>query len=533
MVEPTACLALLKFLPFMISMVVYPLGGGKQVYDSMGLVVLYIKGAFSLYGANTRTTQLCEMVWQPRMTTENSSFLSRVKELVDVGAVAEMVADVAIAKQSTSGVPCVFRVLEIIEANGSSEGGKLVIEALSRLRMGPNILVECFLCSHSRTLLNVSASGVSRDATWLRVRKVFFPSMRYELPDICFDAIIINDWTLYLEHVSAASESIMASALATLSSFCTPGSQLVIRDIDANTAEACLDSSKSYGQAIFSPETSTICIRVCNPYMQNFDSLKPVTLVIADRSSLSSQLIIQLRRESEVKGLDSSQVQVLSCSHRDMADDASSKTWSNTIRAFTIHVKAQGQVLSSVVFAAGFEDNTVLGEQAFERLAKLSQALQIIRDDLMEVKPDEQEISLWILSNNCFSKNICVNQGSIQGLSLVICHELSEVETRIVDIEGEGDMSLVVDLILSPPREKMYLVTRKGVLVPRHFPVDIKQARSIRTSPDSDISYYCDVSTGMSTPGQVDYLRYVHYSSCCPPQYPFRIVIGLRGFSCA
>lgn len=555
-------------------------GGDVMVYDAEGRLVFCIKGIACIFGASTDTTKLSDLVWQPRLAStcvkmygrKRSAFIHCSRSppsshththtppqpptiLRDAAAClaayeqALLVADTtspddfsaiitdrltaAVAQaarrfhaqqqQRQGGAPySVFRVLECVE--GSSL--PTLAEALARMDLPPEQIVEVFVTSHDLKVLNLTAGGVGRTGDGLRVRKLLLPAMARELADYSFDVVALHDW-----HATGArpwtdkgprENDPAGNAVAALESFLTPGAQVLALGVGGQEeADAWLRALRPLAVA-GSDGATTTAVRslvdgsvVMARVQPRVPGAPRTFLVLAEEASVGKELA---KRLGEAGGVQCQSV-VLTCGAHPKAsfqDAAPATQWAVALGKTLEEVGAAGGGFAGVVFLAGLGDDTVLGTMAFGRLAKLCQAAQacepLIAGCVQQGHGQQQEAHLWVVTEGAYGGTIRPNQGTMQGFTYVIAHELPALEARLVDMATDGGrntslaqgLQRVAEVLALCPREKCYRVSAGGVEVPRYFPVDVKARRSRLVGPlDKEVAYVCDVSTELCTPGQV------------------------------
>jgi len=394
----------------------------------------------------------------------------------------------------------------------------LAVEALSRMEgVGGNnsLMVEAFVASHSGRIMNTAASNVSLQSTsWLRVRKVVMPSLVKDLEDVCYDAVIIHDWSTAAYQpwlTRGPGEDAVHNALSHLSSFIAPGAPVVVLGVNGEDAEKpWVEHLSRLGTARSYPEKSLVIARTSSSYTSSApqEGNNLVVLVVADDADGVGQ---SLSDHFTMNGSHHvADVQVLTCGKGPgfVFDDEEGVHWGGALGSALQAIQDRGQRLSGIVFAAGMNDPTVLGLKAFDRLTRLSQALLPNGQLLSSIKPADRNILFWVLTLCSYDgEMIRPNQGVIEGLGKVLVTELGDVGTRLVDMDSLEDISQVAALVHSPPREHHYRVGKMGISVCRAFAVNVDGVRSMIVSPESETSYYCDVSPELSTPGAVSWRK--------------------------
>jgi hypothetical protein len=85
-----------------------------------------------------------------------------------------------------------------------------------------------------------------------------------------------------------------------------------------------------------------------------------------------------------------------------------------------------------------------------------------------------------------------------------MCCLLPEQTTRYVDVPSAEAFADLGKLIVSRPAERTFVVEpQQGARCLRYTPLDTKTFRAIDAPADGEVSYFCDVSRDVATPGQV------------------------------
>lgn len=424
--------------------------------------------------------------------------------------------------QQTAGAPySVFRVLECVEASALPT----LAEALDRMDLPAEQIVEVFIASHDLKVLNLVGGAIGRTDDGLRVRKVLLPALARELPDYAFDAVAFHGW-----HATGAApwagrgpreHDPAGNAVEALESFMTPGAQVLALGLEGPAeADAWLAALRPLApqagaaRRMVLPGAEDASAAVVMARVEPRVPGAPRTfLVLAEDSGLGKELA---RRLGELGGAQC-QALVLTCGAHPKAafqDAAPATQWALALGKALDEVAATGAAFAGVVFLAGLGDETVLGTKAFGRLAKLCQAAQACEALIAGLAGAEgADAHLWVVTEGCYGGAIRPNQGTMQGFTYVIAHELPAMEARLIDLATDGGkttslpqaLARAAEVLAFAPREKVYRVASGGVEVPRYFPLDMKTRRSRLVSPlDTEVSYFCDVSRELSTPGQVN-----------------------------
>ncbi len=356
------------------------------------------------------------------------------------------------------------------------------------------------------------------------MRKLLLPALPRELPDYAFDVVAFHGW-----HASGAApwaargpseHDPAGNALAALESFLTPGAQVLALGVEApEEADGWLAALRPLAgaeaqQAVRRIEVSSSSSVVLARTQARVPGAPRTFLVLAEEAGVGKELA---KRLGEVGGAQC-QALVLTCGAHPKAafqDGAPATQWALALGKALEEVEATGGGFAGVVFLAGLGDDTVLGTKAFGRLAKLCQAAQACEAaiaGLVAAAEQQRDAHLWVVTEGAYGGTIRPSQGTMQGFTYVIAHELPAMEARLIDLATDGGkttsfsqgLARAAEVLALAPREKVYRVSSAGVEVARYFPLDIKARRSRLVSPlDPEVAYYCDVSRELSTPGQV------------------------------
>jgi len=521
-------------------------GGDVLVYDEEGVLVLAMKSISCIFGASMDTTRLSELVWQSRNATADASLLKAFKEAVvkvegggagkevvlalDGGAEARAVVVDALVPlvmraaqafhEANAGGPTVFRILEVVE----DAALPTLAEALGQLELDPHQIIEVFVGSHDMKVLNLVAGSMGATEAGLRVRKILLPAMARELADYAFDVVALHAWhasgKAAWEQGSSSSNSSspeakpVLHALTTLESFMTPGAQLLVLGVEGSDKQAWTETLQPFASDVTSSSTL-----VAARMVRAIPSAPRTFLVVTEDPALAAQLTQHL---TSVAGPQCRTV-VLTCgSHPKAQLQDSAKAWGTALGKMLEGISADAG-FQGLVFLGGLSDETVLGTKAFSRLAKLCQASMACEQQIATLVAGSsgggREGHLWVVTEGAYAGQIRPNQGSMQGFTFVIAHELPALEARLIDMgtdEAKGTtraqaLVKVAEILAYTPREKVYLVSNDTIQVPRYFPLNVPARRSRMVPPtDPDIAYCCDVSKELSTPGQINVLFQTH-----------------------
>jgi len=352
----------------------------------------------------------------------------------------------------------------------------MVVEALSRLEGGgggggKDLIVEAFVGSHSSKALNTAASNISLQSfSWLQIRKVVLPSLGKDLEDICYDAVIIHNWSgaAFQPWLNRGpGEEAVDNAITHLSSFLSPGAPVVVLGVDNEASTQWSESLGKIGTVRCHPEKSLVVARTATTYsllsrssttpthQQEEDKKPPVVLIVADGDDGAGDKLAQHLRSKgsnssnsrSVGGNVTMEVQVLTCGRSGKGavfSDEKGLHWGGALGDVLHSIQENGQTLTSIIYAAGMNDTTILGLQAFDRLTRLSQALLPNSQLLNAIKPPDHDILFWVLTLCSYEGEVIrPNQGVVEGLGKVLVSELGDVSTRLVDLDSLDDLDQV------------------------------------------------------------------------------------------
>ena len=491
-------------------------GGDVIVYDEEGRLLLFMKGISCIAGASTDTTCLSDLAWQSRIATPDAifakEFVSAAGKTSSVDALAQVVVRSAQAfHQAHGGKSTVVRILEIVE----DAAIPTLAEALSTLVLDSNQILEVFIGSHNIQVLNMVAGAMGRTGKGLRVRKIVLSALPRELADYAFDVVAFHAWHASGQAAWAKGEGPdpVVNALTAIKSFVTPGAQLLALGLEGEEEQkAWTTHLQPLASDVVAAKGGKLVVGRMVPSVP----VGPRTfLIVAEDLTLGTQL------ERHLASLAGPQCRgvVLTCGAHPKAhfqDSAKAAAWGTTLdKALKDLSSAKGEVgFQGIVFLGGLGDDTVLGTTAFGRLAKLCQAATACEQQIAALVGGEREGHLWVLTEGAYGGTIRPNQGTMQGFTFVIAHELPALEARLIDMATDTTtttraqaLAKAAEVLAYTPREKVYLVARDAVQVPRYFPLDIAERRSQFVSPTTtELAYCCDVSMELSTPGQINVL---------------------------
>lgn len=454
-------------------------------------------------------------------------------QVSEAARVAAALKELMLANQEVFGKNYVFRILELAE-----ERVHTVFEALSLLELPTCVTVEVFVGSFNAGLLMSLANKIAKRAPNVLLRRVLMSEKpEKELKDITFDAVVLNEWirtgsAAFAEGKSAKAPS---NAILYLAPFLAPSAQVFIRGlIDvplwvtlvSQVSTAALPFTDATDQVKNARDEWTDALALSGGFKTiAADSLLVGTikglptaqagryLVVADHlqagtdlrrriGALNSACVAEVIVVGEGGSLtDSSSVEDYESAINGLVGSDSSCEESDfsdiTTDSSTAVEEGLGALpFKGVVFLAGLNDRSQVGEAAFGRLLKLAQAL---------LKCTEKPSSLWLVTNGVYLGEIKPAQGVIQGFSTVLKSELNGVATKHVDLaDTETGLGPLAQLVLANAAEMTYAVSEAGeVLVPRFNAVDKAAARSDSVlANDTKVSFFADVEK-QTTPGKI------------------------------
>jgi len=454
-------------------------------------------------------------------------------QVYEASRVAATLQQTILANQQAFGDNYVFRVLELAE-----ERVFTVFEALSLLELPATVTVEFFVGSFNSGLLLSLANKVTKRATNVRLRRVLMSNKaEKELKDLTFDAVVLDDWvrTGSAPFVEGEGANVSSNAVAFLAPFLAPSALVFVRglndlplwvtlasqvsaaalplataaDIKCKAAREEWTSTLTLtGRATAQAQDSVVAgamkgLLVTQPgrYLLVTDSMQAATdlrrQIMALNSACEAEVIVvgeggSLRDDSTVEDYEGAITGLIgsdsSCEDSDFSEIT---TDSSTAAEDGVVVPLKG-----VVFLAGLNDESQIGEMVFSRLLKLSQAL---------LKCADKPKSLWLVTNGVYVGEIKPAHGVVQGFSTVLKSELNGVATKHVDLAAmRTGLGALAQLVVANAHETSYAVSEAGqILVPRFNAVDKVAARSesVRTNA-RNVSFFADVER-QNTPGKI------------------------------
>ena len=451
-------------------------------------------------------------------------------QVPEANTVAAALHKAILANQQAFGSNYVFRVLELAEDKVFT-----VFEALSLMELPPSVVVEFFVGSFNSGLLLSLANKVSRRAPNVRLRRVLMSDkVEKELKDMTFDAVVLDDWVRTGAAPFAEGEHATASAnaVALLAPFMVPGANVFVRGLNelplwvtlaSQVSGAALPLAGATGQAKTAQMEWTKTLggvatdSVVVGSIKGLDVSEPGRfLLVADNAQRGQDLrrhITQLNSACETEVIvvgdggflrDDSTVEDYeaainglmgsdsSCEDSDFSEITTDSSTNAEDGQLTAALPFKG-----VIFMAGLDDKSQIGETSFGRALKLSQAL---------LKCNEKPKSLWLVTNGVYVGEIKPAQGVVQGFSTVLKSELNGVATKHVDLAvvGASGLGALAQLVVADSHEMSYAVSEAGqILVPRFNAVDKVAARSDQVlASDPKVSFFADLER-QNTPGKI------------------------------
>lgn len=418
----------------------------------------------------------------------------------EVKAVAEGLLALAAAEQERQGGgPLVVRVMEVAE----SEGCPTVAEPLSRLSLPAGVKFECCVASHSSGVLPTLARRVQRRSTTCVLRRLLLPSeglpgSATEVGDCTFHALVVH------EHSASATqqqEGKAAALLRIMRPFLMPGAPVVVCGFtpvpqwaqvlslassrplsslaDANDAAASHEGSITEWQHELVSGGEPHLIRPLHVL------LGAVPLELARRGG---RFLIAANTAEQVEQIKAALAQGGESADEPATAEALMIGDSVTAEAIAESLKAAlaTSAVDAVVFAAGLDDTSAIGEDGYSRLLRLSQALMLTEEVFIEhtnrrVEADAcaERPTLWVLTEGLYNgSQLRPNQGTLAGLTKALLSEIRALAPRHIDLAATGEdgraqsLRTAAGIILGRCRESQLAVLAGGeVMVPRYHQV--------------------------------------------------------------
>lgn len=446
-------------------------------------------------------------------------------------AIAQALLAQADANQKALGTNYVFRVLEVAE-----EATDTVVEALSRLDIPSTIIIEYFVGSHNAGLLKSLATKVNRRTTNIRLRKLFInDTVYFELKDMTFEALVFAKWARSGTSGWESKEATAASqALTQLRTFLVPGANVFTYGLydlplwvrllsqassaavpllnavkgDA-AAQEFLEAFNAVGQ---SKAVALGGSKILSGRYSGYVKAEAARYVLVAADSLQADQIKKalLERNSQAT------IETVLIAKGGQLTDASTTDDFVPVLEKAMGVKPEpvegeetketepSEPFKGIIFAGALNDDSVIGDKAFSRVLKLAQALLKLSDKVKGLRANEvaEPASLWVLTRGAYVGEIKPSQGTMQGMSTVLCSECPDFITKHVDLSTLGDIPQVADLVLSDAREKSFAIVSGAIKVARFNAIDRKEARSMRVLATDKTSYFANITNGVSVPGE-------------------------------
>jgi acyl transferase domain-containing protein/NADPH:quinone reductase-like Zn-dependent oxidoreductase/thioester reductase-like protein/acyl carrier protein len=458
-------------------------------------------------------------------------------------AVATSLKMQAEKQQQLLGHNYVFRVFEIAQ-----EATETVVEAFSRLDLPSNIIVEYFVGSHNAGLLKSLATKVNRKATNVRLRRVLINDTLFnELKDITFEAVVFDEWTRSgaAAFMEGKLEAPVANAVEAVRSFMMPGAPIYVRglnNIPLWTALTSLVSATPLPLTNALPaeealaewtqlflvqgEVHQVKVGAGTLLMGRLTVPAPAAparyLLVVDEQGEGEEM---LRRMQALNPAAEAEI-ILVGEKGKMTDKSTSDDYATLIAELLAPNKVEevseatsavpaeeeseepvASPFKGVVFSAGLNDSSVIGDVAFSRLLKLGQALLKNGDLLKSLRENEvaEPASLWVVTKGAYVGELHPAQGSVQGMATVLCGELHDMVTKHVDLASSSgkDLAALAELVLADAREKSYTVVEGVAQVARFNAIDKTDARALQVSATDKLCYYADIKSAASVPGEI------------------------------
>ena len=470
-----------------------------------------------------------------------------VQHSAETATVAASLKAQAEAQATKVGHAYVFRVFEVAQ-----EATETVVEALSRMDLPANITFEYFVGSHNAGLLKSLATKVNRKATNLRLRRVLINDTLFnELKDITFEAVVFDEWTRSGAAVYAEgkSESAAANALEALASFMQPGAPIYVRGLNDVPLWASLTSLVSAStlplvnplsaedaaadwKQLFLAQGEEHSIKVGAGSLLVGKLAAPVHaaaakyLLVVDKQAEGTELLKLLKARNAAAEAEI----ILVGENGKLTDESTADDYAALLTELLAPPKveevaegeaaaaavpaeeateaAKGTPFKGVVFSAGLNDSSIIGDVAFSRLLKLGQGLLKNGDLLKTLRANElaEPASLWVVTKGAYVGELRPAQGTVQGMATVLCGELHDMITKHVDVATSGpkDLAALADLVLADAREKSYVVEKGVAQVARFNAIDKSTARALEVKATDSLSYFAGIKSGATAvPGEI------------------------------
>jgi hypothetical protein len=437
-----------------------------QLYDSNGLLLVYLKGVYSVLGATKSTLKLSVPSWHPYESTpdtaEVTEALSPLKlepSSPELETAAQALRSLIEAKLRAGAGSAVFRVLDVTEVEGPSLLGHLSSMHLP----AEGLVVEYYSATHESSLLVGLGSDATVGVEWLRTRKVRLSEGLEELDGLAFDAFVLNDWSAS----GAAPWTItpadpVASALASLSAVALPGAVLLPLGLSAEDSARWAGGHGRFGDCA-GTDLPLLAVRLCGGRDVEASS---TILVVSDDQAAASEAV-ELIASCSNGSWRAKQV-VLDL------DEVEAEAVTEAVARELSAVREEGQRFDGVLFLPAKADTTPYGVASFERLRKVAQAMTILEEqveDLRKALCAGRKPSLWVVSRGAFAGESQPSQSTLFGFSRILQGELSHMTCRYVDMCSLGHLEPLARLIVSRPSERTFCFEPDGAKVLRYAPL--------------------------------------------------------------
>ena len=415
--------------------------------------------------------------------------------------------------------PRVIRVMEVAEV-----GSHLVLDEIMTYGDLPSGLVmEYFVASDDSSLLTTLSSRTFKQSKGLLVRYLLFSGRGpkiMELGDRSLDMVIVNDWPRFgagiwttvadgderkqqpavdkmmdvlRHHVSHQTRifvrgfgatALWALVLSELLDTTTMHDELTQQQM-TRTLQDTQKALAVYGEVTALPlANSGVTILECRlPYLARMEPSRFVVMTDTVQRGADFQAAIQSLHPQSFADV----VCMGDPDHILTSDTSSTEDLQEALEAVLTNGNGHSHLpLTAIVFLAGIEDNTVLGEVSFQRLLKLCNALSKMTTTVEQLNGGSgRQTTLWVATEGANFGTIRPCQASIQGFISTIAREMNAIYAiKHIDMSDAGkDLSKVAELVLSHGPESTYGIDAGQLKVPRLHVVDHEAILSIDVLP--------------------------------------------------
>jgi NADPH:quinone reductase-like Zn-dependent oxidoreductase len=420
----------------------------------------------------------------------------------------------------------------------------LVVEPLSHLPVPDGIVIEFFVASHNPSILRSLGQRFKRHQSSVVLRRVLLKSDKspgVSLYDVTFHALIVDDWPRTgatglpmpqpAEHQVFQPQEAPSRArvlLDKLHPFLVPGAQIMVRGFTPIPQWARLLSKASPQPLPDNPEDERMAMDGARQdWLSTLQALRGGEVEevgVIETSGLSMLLsrlpsVLPQRSGRYLMAVASAaQAQEMTLALQAAARGGVSPVAvplvvDDVTSAEDLAQQLEGALsepLEALIFVAGLDDTSTIGEDAHSRLLRFLQAV-ILNEDLMTTQINElqqqsgqalrERPHLYILSEGVFAGDIRPNQAVHYGLLGVCFNELRPVTAKLVDLCSTQHVSrqqllpTAMAMVLGSHREQTTCVRGVGdVVVQRSHAIDHKKARSLQLLPSDDRCYFAAVS---------------------------------------